>query len=110
MFCPKCKAEYNPGITKCADCDVPLVERLPEEKKEHQEKKEHLVPPEYVELLYTHDPGLVAIIKSILDDAGITYVFQGDIMSHVYPPIVPARLFVRKEESEEARKLLKEFI
>ena len=29
MFCPKCRAEYRPGFTRCSDCDVPLVERLP---------------------------------------------------------------------------------
>jgi hypothetical protein len=26
MFCPECKAEYRPGFTRCADCDVELVE------------------------------------------------------------------------------------
>ena len=30
MFCPQCKAEYRPGFTRCSDCDVDLVERLPE--------------------------------------------------------------------------------
>jgi hypothetical protein len=29
MFCPKCRCEYRPGFTRCADCDVPLVEELP---------------------------------------------------------------------------------
>ena len=29
MFCPQCKAEYRPGFTVCADCDVPLVWQLP---------------------------------------------------------------------------------
>lgn len=28
-FCPKCKAEYYPGVRACADCDVPLVAALP---------------------------------------------------------------------------------
>lgn len=28
MWCPKCKNEYVEGITKCADCDVDLVESL----------------------------------------------------------------------------------
>jgi hypothetical protein len=31
MFCPQCKAEYRPGFTRCADCDVPLVDELPAE-------------------------------------------------------------------------------
>jgi hypothetical protein len=32
MFCPECKAEYRPGFTHCADCDVNLVANLPEAK------------------------------------------------------------------------------
>jgi hypothetical protein len=32
MFCPKCKAEYREGFKACADCNVPLVDKLPEER------------------------------------------------------------------------------
>lgn len=28
MWCPKCKNEYVAGITTCADCGIPLVEKL----------------------------------------------------------------------------------
>jgi hypothetical protein len=28
-FCPRCTSEYRPGFTRCADCDVELVEALP---------------------------------------------------------------------------------
>ncbi len=28
MFCPQCKAEYRQGFTRCADCNVELVENL----------------------------------------------------------------------------------
>jgi hypothetical protein len=28
MFCPKCKDEFRPGFTRCANCDVDLVENL----------------------------------------------------------------------------------
>jgi len=31
MYCPLCRSEYRPGFTRCADCDVELVETLPEE-------------------------------------------------------------------------------
>jgi hypothetical protein len=30
MFCPECKAEYLPGVTRCSDCDAVLVDRLSE--------------------------------------------------------------------------------
>src|SRR5690349_24367362 len=29
MYCPSCGSEYREGYTECADCKVPLVERLP---------------------------------------------------------------------------------
>jgi hypothetical protein len=29
MFCPQCHAEYRPGFTHCADCEVELVYELP---------------------------------------------------------------------------------
>jgi hypothetical protein len=31
MFCPECRAEYRPDFTRCADCDVDLVQELPVE-------------------------------------------------------------------------------
>ena len=34
MFCPVCKVEYRPGFSRCADCDVDLVEELPTESSE----------------------------------------------------------------------------
>ncbi len=33
-WCPKCKNEYVKGMTICADCDVALVDELPEELPE----------------------------------------------------------------------------
>ena len=30
MYCPSCESEYRPGYTECADCNVPLVEQLPD--------------------------------------------------------------------------------
>jgi hypothetical protein len=29
MICPQCNAEYRPGFTRCADCDVDLVNEPP---------------------------------------------------------------------------------
>lgn len=31
MLCPKCKAEYRAGFARCSDCEVDLVDVLPEE-------------------------------------------------------------------------------
>ena len=36
MFCPVCEAEYEPGITRCADDGAELVERLTPENTLHE--------------------------------------------------------------------------
>jgi hypothetical protein len=101
MYCPKCGAEYKPGITVCADCDVPLVHELPEQEEKVQYVK-------YVELLVTFNPADVTIIKSILDDAGIHYFFKGEHFIMVRPLVDPARLMVKKDEVDKAKELLKD--
>lgn len=51
MFCPQCKAEYRPGFTRCADCDVELVENYAEEVR-HPLAKKVAVGDEYRERLW----------------------------------------------------------
>ena len=46
MYCPKCRAEYRPGLVMCATCDVPLVDKLQPRKVELpviQPKEEEVV-------------------------------------------------------------------
>ena len=44
MFCPVCEAEYEPGITHCADDNTPLVERLTPENTLHDTSEARFVP------------------------------------------------------------------
>jgi hypothetical protein len=37
-FCPSCKTEYIAGVARCSDCDVSLVDRLPEEQTTEYEE------------------------------------------------------------------------
>src|SRR6185436_16077361 len=34
MYCPSCRGEYREGFDRCSDCEVALVEALPEEPVE----------------------------------------------------------------------------
>ena len=80
MFCPLCKAEYREGFTKCADCDVELIENLPEEIEE-EELREELADEEFVEILRTRNLSDLSIIKALFDAENICYFFSGEICS-----------------------------
>jgi len=43
MYCPNCRGEYREGFTWCQDCDVALVDALPDEPAE-EEPKDRGVP------------------------------------------------------------------
>jgi uncharacterized protein with PIN domain len=51
MYCPQCKAEYRQGFTRCADCDVELVENYAEAVR-HPLAKKVAVGDEYGERLW----------------------------------------------------------
>jgi len=100
MFCPTCQAEYREGITVCAACQVPLVEVLESEPE-----------PEFVdyeEVLQTYNPADIAFVKSLLDGEDVSYLFQGEFFNQMGPPVIPARLLVRKDQVEFAREILQE--
>jgi hypothetical protein len=99
MFCPKCRSEYSDGILKCPDCDVDLVDDLTDERR----PEAALVP-----LLRTHNPGDIAIIRSILDGSDIRYYIQGENMLHVRQMADPAILLVASDDLEDAKELLKD--
>jgi hypothetical protein len=100
MFCPQCKMEYVEGITRCPDCEVDLVRELPAESG-----------PEYVDyemILATYNQTDIALIKDVLESAGITYYFTGELFTYVEPLASTAKLMVRRDQAEQARELLKD--
>ena len=42
-WCPNCKNEYREGVTTCPDCDVELVDELPEEIEEEEREPQPVV-------------------------------------------------------------------
>jgi len=73
MNCPQCKAEYRPGFTRCADCDVELVRALPgtEEGASNRVPSGTLVP-----LWEGEDLALHTALLEGLEAAGIRYFDQ----------------------------------
>lgn len=111
MICPECGAEYRAGVTVCPDCGVALVAELPRTEGES--------PYEYVELvtvLETGDEFKLALAKSLLEEAGITFHAAGEGLQDLFgvgrfgagfnPLVGPARLQVRPDQAEEARAML----
>jgi hypothetical protein len=73
-FCPSCRTEYRPELARCADCDVELVDSLPEE--ESGEINPDAV--ELVELASFPNPSEAKMIQELLESNGIGTVIRGD--------------------------------
>ena len=87
MFCPNCRAEYQPGFTRCSDCDVELVEAAPKELPGDSSSEGNLV------LLWSGDD--LALHESLLGElkaAGIPYFDRpiGNYSLRAFPNRFPA--------------------
>src|ERR1051326_4940094 len=77
MFCPRCKAEYRLGFTKCSDCHVDLVDQLPVEPPKppggpRRFERDPFAPEPELVVIRTYSTGLDAnLAKSVLEAAGI---------------------------------------
>jgi hypothetical protein len=104
-FCPKCRDEFQGWVRICPDCNLPLAEKLAEDK----------LPPEYkfIKVYTTAKQGEIALIKSILDGNNIPYYIKGENFSTLYGPADGLSLMdimIRQDHLEDAKELLKEFI
>ncbi len=72
MFCPSCGSEYREGFSRCADCEVSLVDTLPSPAEAHPD------PGDVETVFATGDPVLLMTATSLLDAAGIPYFTRGE--------------------------------
>ena len=101
MFCPECRTEYREGFTVCVDCGATLVPELPPEPTQES-------PPEcadFEEVLGFMDEGVVAIVKSLMDEEGIDYYIHGEFKVSGDPT---RKLMVRGDQAERAREILED--
>jgi hypothetical protein len=106
MYCPQCRAEYVPGFTRCADCDVALVEKLPAAKPARREPARREATDDLVTVFSSHDLGSAAVAQSLLRSAGIRFSVRGELVP--YPGALPVELQVRAGDADEARRNLAE--
>jgi hypothetical protein len=108
MFCPQCNAEYRPGFTRCADCDVDLVKDPPHFALASQPPVDPGDPDEdpFCSFWKGEDARVHAELCEVLDEAGIAHktVFRRDHLFNLsnYPGYevgVPFSLFKKAENA-----------
>lgn len=110
LYCPSCGGEYRDGFVECVDCGVALTAEPP-------------VPPappdpgrELVAIYEAGDPGEVALVESLLQDAAIPCVKKGEGLQDLFgagrlgtgfnPIVGPIAILVPAEHEEAALELL----
>jgi hypothetical protein len=73
MFCPKCKAEYRSGFTRCSDCEVDLVEHLPESLPESSPADRVLPDASLESVLSTEDQIECVYVCEQFQAAGVPF-------------------------------------
>ncbi|MEA2694390.1 MAG: hypothetical protein QOJ16_3777 [Acidobacteriota bacterium] len=112
MFCPSCGSEYREGFSRCAECDVALVDSPP------STTDIHLDTGDIVTVFATGDPVLLMTATSLLDEAGIPYFTRGEGTQDLFGMgrlgtgfsliAGPMEIRVGAQRSEEAEDLLRE--
>jgi Putative prokaryotic signal transducing protein len=108
MFCPTCEAEYEPGITRCADDGAELVERLSIDEGAHDGSDAR-----FVALHTLSSPAEAEMVNDILRQNGVRSVVQSgasDQFSPLFSVMAPgAVVLVDERDLDRARELYASF-
>ena len=112
MFCPQCGAEYREGFGRCVDCEVDLVAEAP------SPAGRPAPAARLVTVLRSGDPTVLAMAKSLLQDAGIASAARGEGLQDLFalgrlgtgssPIVGPAEIRVSSADEGAARALLRD--
>jgi hypothetical protein len=113
MFCPKCRAEFREGFSRCNDCGVALVAQLPPVPTPAPDPS-NPDEGEVVTLLSSTDPVAILATKASLDLAGIWYFERGRSLQNLLPLGFQGgysgliQIQIRKADAEAAMAAVKE--
>jgi hypothetical protein len=100
MYCPQCKAEYRQGFTRCADCDVQLVQDLASSSDAAADKDP------FCQFWKGEDPRVFAELCAVLEESGIPYrkvEWQDHLFNTMrFPEFRLAVPFSKFEKAEQA--------
>jgi hypothetical protein len=107
MICPNCQAEYREGFSRCADCDVDLVEPSPDALVATQAASSAAETEDpFCEFWKGEDARVRAELCDILSEEGIairTFEWQDHLFNRTSFPIfriaVPFSMFDRAEKA-----------
>jgi hypothetical protein len=108
MICPNCKVEYREGFTKCADCDVALVDTLDSSERSEPAKQDRPA------LAWRGDDPVV--FSAVLAALGDEEIPNYEMSDHEQLPFEPASprpqyaIFVRQEDVSRAKKAIRQVI
>src|ERR1051326_2712008 len=109
MICPQCETEYRDGITRCADCDVELVNELAPAGYD-----EALAPLANIDSFY-----LLSEVTDRLEKAGVPYIVEGGtalaLIDHpeiemTHSDILHARVWVAGAFAARAQRIWDEIV
>ncbi|MGZ5477856.1 MAG: putative signal transducing protein [Thermoanaerobaculia bacterium] len=108
MICPACGSEYRDGYTRCADCDVDLIDPPPPAVEPP--------PIALVKIYETGNAAIIPIVVSLLRSAEIDFMTKGEPIQDLFGwgrfganqnyAIGPVEFFVREDAADEARALI----
>jgi hypothetical protein len=108
MFCPTCEAEYEPGITHCADDGAALVDHL-----NIDDGAQDASEARFVALHTLSSPAEAEMVNDILRQNGIRSVVQSgasDQFSPLFSVMAPgAVVLVDERDLDRARELYASF-
>ena len=108
MFCPVCEAEYEEGITTCADDGTELVERLTPENTARDESEAR-----FVALHNIGSPAEAEMVADLLTQNGVRAAVQSggaDALSPLLSSASPGALvLVDERDLERAQELYASF-
>ena len=106
-FCPGCHYEYVEGITRCPDCDLELVDTLPDKPPPAKVIDEPFVP-----IFAAIDEAEAKVVRSVLEGAGVPVWEKSDIVKFLgtltVGPLASETIAVPESRADEARKLIEE--